>query len=90
MLQSAMDNLRDMAYFGIMEYQLESQRLFEATFNLKFKDNFVQYDSGYASDYNLNESQKQIVLSRNELDIRLYEYAEQLFLSRVRSLDPPK
>ena len=35
MLYSAKDNLRKMTFFGLTEFQEQSQYLFEETFNLK-------------------------------------------------------
>ena len=45
MLASAKRNLLDMAYFGLTEYQAESQALFEDTFNMDFKVPFEQLDA---------------------------------------------
>lgn len=86
LLQSAKKNLEDLTYFGITEFQRESQLLFEATFNVKFKTDFVQFESGYAADYDVTPAQQKLVLSRNELDVQLYEFAKQLFLTRYRQI----
>ena len=86
MLQSAKDNLRELTFFGITEYQRESQLLFETTFNMKFKTDFVQFDSGYAAHYDISDTQRQLVLARNELDMQLYDFAKELFFSRYRSI----
>ena len=42
MLKSAMKNLEEMTYFGLVEYQAENQYLFEKTFGLKVFVPFTQ------------------------------------------------
>ena len=82
LLQSAKDNLKSMAYFGLTEYQQETQYLFEQTFNLKFRDAFKQLESTRARSVNLTESEKAEVLRHNELDIQVYQFAKDLFFQR--------
>jgi hypothetical protein len=40
LLESAKKNLENVDFFSILEYQKESQQLFEATFRLKFSDDW--------------------------------------------------
>lgn len=43
-LQSAKSNLKNMAFFGLTEFQRKTQFLFERTFNLKFISPFTQFN----------------------------------------------
>lgn len=86
MLQSAMDNLRSMAFFGLTERQVDSQHLFEHTFNIRFTEDFVQRNSTNADRVSVTDDQMHTIELRNSLDVRLYRYALQLFDSRVRQL----
>ena len=49
MLESAKLNLRKLSFFGILEHQHDSQKLFEKIFNLKFQVTFQQKNSTRAS-----------------------------------------
>ena len=82
MLQSAKDNLREMAFFGMMEYQRESQYLFETTFHLQFSTQFEQYSSSHATGVSINNDLQQRVRAANQLDMQLYQYAKHLFMQR--------
>ncbi len=89
LLQRAKENLIKLKYFAITEYQLKSQKLFEATFrNLKFSKNLVQFDSQRAEDYLKDLDNSEDVLKRvkeaNSLDIEFYEYALKIFFERLR------
>ncbi|XP_001628493.2 heparan-sulfate 6-O-sulfotransferase 1-B [Nematostella vectensis] len=87
-LKSAMKNLRNMAYFGLAEYQKESQYLFEKTFGIKFMKPFQQKAEEETRSADAMKSMTQIEKRRtkslNSLDIRLYDYAKALFFYRVR------
>ncbi|XP_064639171.1 heparan-sulfate 6-O-sulfotransferase 2-like isoform X2 [Lineus longissimus] len=85
MLQSAKQNLRDMAYFGILEFQIYSQYLFEQTFRLRFIEKFVQLNVTHSSVTDITPAQKQTVINLNKLDISLYQFARDLFLQRLRT-----
>ncbi|XP_022088201.1 heparan-sulfate 6-O-sulfotransferase 3-like [Acanthaster planci] len=89
MLESAKRNLKRLAFFGILEYQKETQQLFEATFGLKFQKDFVQFDAtkGTAAQTILTEEQKAGVHKANAEDFLLYDYAKKLFLDRVAALN---
>ena len=94
MLESAKRNLRSMSFYGLAEYQSESQYLFEKTFGLKFKAGFVQdpVNETYSHQVGLTltREQKFRVREATELDRQLYSYAKTLFLKRLayhRELD---
>ncbi|XP_052062023.1 LOW QUALITY PROTEIN: heparan-sulfate 6-O-sulfotransferase 3-B-like, partial [Mytilus californianus] len=77
-LKSALENLKNMAFFGLTEYQLETQLLFEMTFDIRFKHLFEQHTNTYAENaiYNLTEAQISKIKQLNDLDIKLYEFAK--------------
>lgn len=54
LLESAKKNLRDMAFFGLTEYQRKTQFLFERTFRLRFIRPFMQYNSTRAAGVDLD------------------------------------
>ena len=84
MLQSAKDNLQNMAFFGLTEYQAATQYLFERTFKLKFIDDFVQYNQTHASQVDISSNERREVQKVNALDIELYRHAKQLFFQRLK------
>jgi hypothetical protein len=84
MLRSAKKNLRNFAFVGLVEFQAESQFVFEQTFGLKFRKPFVQRSRTFsktALDRLPPADIRKIRLS-NKLDMQLYEYAKDLFLQR--------
>ncbi|KAB7494159.1 Heparan-sulfate 6-O-sulfotransferase 3 [Armadillidium nasatum] len=88
MLASAKANLERMAFFGLTEFQENSQYIFEETFNLKFNIRFEQYNSSYSDEY-LHEITPELmekVRQRNTLDIQLYNFAKELLLKRYKHL----
>ena len=86
MLQSAKTNLREMAFFGLVEYQRASQYLFEKTFHMRFIDNFEQFSVTHANRANVSDSQRVQVLGTNRLDVELYQYAKELFMKRLHKM----
>ena len=89
MLQSAKRNLKDFAFFGITEFQTDSQYLFESIFeNLKFNTAFQLSNVTIAANNSsiLKESQIEIIRHNNYLDIELYKYATHLFHRRLKLL----
>ncbi|KAL7840589.1 hypothetical protein AOLI_G00259120 [Acnodon oligacanthus] len=82
LLESAKKNLRDMAFFGLTEFQRKTQYLFERTFRLRFIRPFVQYNSTRAAGVDLDEGTVRHIEELNELDMRLYDYAKDLFQQR--------
>ena len=89
MLKSAMENLKNIAFFAVHGYPEETQLLFEYTFNIKFKEDLVDSIKPKtvhkSSDYFdlLKPEIKDRIRHVNDLDIKLYDYALQLFLARV-------
>nr|XP_033815311.1 heparan-sulfate 6-O-sulfotransferase 1 [Geotrypetes seraphini] len=84
LLESAKKNLRDMAFFGLTEFQRKTQYLFERTFNLKFIRPFMQYNSTRASGVDLETTTIQRIEELNDLDMQLYDYAKDLFQQRYQ------
>ncbi|KAJ6660872.1 hypothetical protein lerEdw1_017029 [Lerista edwardsae] len=84
LLQSAKNNLKNMAFFGLTEFQRKTQYLFERTFSLEFISPFTQYNITRASNVDINESVRKRIEEMNFLDMQLYEYAKDLFLQRFQ------
>lgn len=83
MLESAKENLRDIAFFGLTEFQAESRYLFEHTFRLRFTMDFVQYSETHASKVDVAPEQQERLSRLNHLDAELYTFAKQLFFARL-------
>ncbi|XP_045201171.2 heparan-sulfate 6-O-sulfotransferase 2-like [Mercenaria mercenaria] len=86
LLDSAKENLLNMAYFGLTEFQKYTQQLFEVTFKLKFNTEFSQLPVTHSDRTKITDEQKAKILEQNKLDIDLYQYAKDLFLQRVRNM----
>lgn len=84
LLQSAKENLCSMAYFGLTEFQQESQFLFERTFDVHFVRNFEQVDDTTAKSTEVTEKDRESIAGLNRLDIQLYEYSKELFFQRLK------
>lgn len=84
MLDSAKDNLRSIAFFGLTEHQAESRYLFEHTFHLRFTTDFVQYSETHASKADVNAEQQRRLARLNRLDVELYAFAKELFFARLK------
>lgn len=82
MLDSAKENLKDLAYFGLMEFQNYSQFLFEHTLHIHFLTDFQQYNSTHSSRDDYSPDTLQHIAAINYLDIELYQYAKDLFIQR--------
>ncbi|PIK60652.1 Heparan-sulfate 6-O-sulfotransferase 3 [Apostichopus japonicus] len=87
MLESAKANLRRFSYFGLTEFQKESQYIFEETFNLQFKKAFEQSNDTHANAEPLTEEERAMVMEVNGLDIQLYEFAQELFFRRLTYME---
>ena len=95
LLESAKHTLRTMPFFSIISFVNESQYMFEQTFNLQFKVPMYSQKNRhnrFSGDIlsNLPLETRSRILEVNDLDVRLYEYAKQLFLQRyeyLRTLD---
>jgi hypothetical protein len=83
MLRSAKKNLQQMAFFGLTEYQQETQYLFEKTFHLKFRRDFFKYNHTHSSEVDIYPYQHRQILKLNKLDVELYHYAKSLFFQRL-------
>ncbi|XP_060624139.1 heparan-sulfate 6-O-sulfotransferase 1 [Anolis sagrei] len=79
LLESAKKNLKDMAFFGLTEFQRKTQYLFERTFNLKFIRPFMQYNSTRAGGVEVDNNTIRRIEELNDLDMQLYDYAKDLF-----------
>uniref|UniRef100_A0A4W5MIS9 Heparan-sulfate 6-O-sulfotransferase n=1 Tax=Hucho hucho TaxID=62062 RepID=A0A4W5MIS9_9TELE len=84
LLESAKKNLRDMAFFGLTEYQRKTQFLFERTFRLRFIRPFVQYNSTRAAGVDLDNDTVARIEELNDMDMQLYDYARDLFQQRYQ------
>ncbi|XP_072267264.1 heparan-sulfate 6-O-sulfotransferase 3 [Pyxicephalus adspersus] len=84
LLQSAKNNLKNMAFFGLTEFQRKTQYLFERTFNLKFISPFTQFNTTRASNVDIDIWSRERIKELNYLDVQLYEYAKDLFLQRFQ------
>ncbi len=87
MLESAKVNLAKLDFFGLTEYQRETQILFEKTFNIKFDVDFMNMHTMASSKYG-EITEEQLVKTRelNQLDLQLYDFAQKLFLERFVSV----
>lgn len=92
MLQSAKDNLRNFAFFGLTEYQYQTRLLFEKLFGIRLKLETQQRPMSTLHSapilQNLwNNSQLYDKIAKvNKLDMELYEYALELFSERVKTI----
>lgn len=88
MLASAIENLSNLAFFGLCEEQEISQIVFEETFNLEFKQNFKQSDDDKTKVLIKKLSGDTIakIIQINHLDMKLYDYAKKLFRNRCEQL----
>ncbi|NXO35935.1 H6ST2 sulfotransferase, partial [Locustella ochotensis] len=84
LLDSAKENLKRMAFFGLTEFQRKTQYLFEKTFNMNFISPFTQYNSTRASSVEIDKETQQRIEALNFLDMELYDYAKDLFLQRYQ------
>ncbi|XP_026157969.1 heparan-sulfate 6-O-sulfotransferase 3-B-like [Mastacembelus armatus] len=84
LLASAKANLRNMAFYGLTEFQRKTQYLFERTFGLHFIRAFTQINSTRAASVDITEKVRWRIEGLNALDMELYEYAKELFLQRYQ------
>ncbi len=85
MLISAKENLQNMAFFGLSDFQDASHYLFTRTFKIEFRRRLEQARVTQSMIFAQSPLLKKIQTIRkiNKLDIELYEFAKQLFFSRV-------
>lgn len=84
LLESAKRNLRNMAFFGLTEYQRKTQYLFEHTFRLSFIAPFTQLNGTRAASVEVEPETQRRIRELNQWDVELYEYARDLFLQRFQ------
>ena len=84
LLLSAMRNLREMPFFGLLEYPYETDVLFEQSFGVKFISNFAIKD--VPMPLKLTAEQSEFIVDHNRLDIALYQFAKALFLERYNNV----
>jgi len=85
LLDSAVENLRRMAFFGLTERQADTQFLFESAFpGFRFRRQFVQWNATHAHRADVTSGQLAAVRKLNRLDLALYKFAQRLFDRRVR------
>jgi len=86
LLRIAKRNLNKLSYFALLEFPMESQFIFEKTFNFEFKEPFIKWDTGFALEYlrsfNVNTTMMHLVSQTNDLDHQLYDYAKIIFFKR--------
>lgn len=87
MLESAKENLRNLSFFGLTEYQVETQKLFEHVFHIQFIKDFSQLNETHSMKTKPSSEQWKKIIELNTLDIALYQYAKDLFLQRVKAMN---
>lgn len=90
LLASAKENLRKMPFFGLSEYFVESCRLFEHQFKVKFVKRCIQkeistqlHSSPMLHTIWTNTALYNSIINSNDLDMQLYQYALQLLTVRL-------
>lgn len=85
MLDSAKYNLSKMRWFGLIEFQVASELLFEDAFQpLHFATPFEKWNSTRGDDVlsQISDETLDKIKAGNHLDVKLYEYAQSLFFQR--------
>lgn len=101
LLESAKENLKKMPFFGLSEYFIESCRLFENQFEVKFLKHCVQkeittqlHSSPLLHTIWTSTALYDQIIDVNRLDMELYQYALQLLTVRLKeygiTIDPNK
>ncbi|VDM39943.1 unnamed protein product [Toxocara canis] len=86
MLESAKNNLKNLAFFGLKERMADSQWMFEQLFQLRFTKDLSDWRKSKSNDTEITPQQLELIKEKNSLDIQLYNYAEKLFLKRLKQL----
>lgn len=94
MLEEAKKNLKSMSFFGLTEYQNYTQQLFLKIFSKNFKlaEQFVQSNKTFAESFVKTSKQNKTahipyldrIKQLNNLDIKLYDFAKDLFFKRLK------
>lgn len=87
MLKSAKENLLNFSFFGILEEQEKTQFLFENTFGIRFIESLKPKPITHVSQLNITRAMHDAVVDKTRLDIQLYQFAKDLFLQRVESME---
>jgi len=85
MLDSAKYNLSKMRWFGLIEFQVASELLFEDAFQpLHFGTPFEKWNSTRGDDVlsQISDETLEKIKAGNHLDAKLYEFAQSLFFQR--------
>ena len=88
-LESAKANLMKMSFYGFTEHQLLTKEMFELVFNTVFKVPWKQTKSSIAIESSIQETSQETRLEiarLNTLDIKLYQFAKDLFHQRLKKL----
>lgn len=91
MLESAKKNLEKIAFFGLSEFMIETEQLFEYRFKMKFDVPCRQKKYEYLHSAPLlyqvwnNSSLYDRIANLNYIDMELYKYAVELFSKRLSS-----
>ena len=94
LLASAKSNLRKFSYFGLNEFIVDSGTLFERTFGIVLRHPIQEQSPNVSNTGHFVSSitqEKEIniykmVVQNNLLDLELYEYALEIFSSRMRTI----
>ena len=95
LLESAKHNLAtQITFFTLLEFQRLSQYLFERTFNAQFRTKFEQRQDTVANEMKgdlkttaentLSKHEIELIKEANQYDIKLYEFAEDIFFERIK------
>jgi len=84
-LESAIQNLQTLPFFGITEKRTETQHFFEKTFGMKFKSSLEVFNDSEEEEL-ISEDEFINMMRFVELDIHLYLYANDLFQHRLEQL----
>lgn len=92
LLESAVENLKNMSFFGLTEFQRDTQMLFESTFHIKFSRPFEQQNITHSNkaESKITEELIKKIKDINNLDVQLYDFAKLLFEERVKHLKASK
>lgn len=85
LLNSAKTNLEELSFFALTEYFVESQFLFERTFNTKFLINFATSNETRGGMSDITRKQRKMVKKVNNLDVKLYNFAKKIFFKRYNA-----
>ena len=93
LLTSAKSNLLNFSYFGISEFLSDSGVLFEKTFGVMLQNPVrnvslnTSYVGKFIKSFNLAEKEiYNLVVDNNHLDLELYNYALEIFKTRMKSI----